>query len=342
MTAAGSGGGVGAPMTAAALPAPGDETRRALARRWRGQPGRLEVLYATVSDPKHGIGLWVHHELVSPLWGGAYVHGWCALFHPPAPPVLERVERRVLRAGETAAGEDGRWPAAGGAEAEPPALRGRAGQLAWDLAWDSPPHEAPLFTFPRWAWEREVLPGAQVVAVPSARFAGSVRVSGTPIGLSDEAKGAVAHIYGHGNAERWGWLHAELGGGEVLEVVAASSRLPGLSKLPPMSFVQLRAGGRDWPRDPLAAAALLRAELGLPRWRVGGTVGRWRLRAEVEMPLSQSVSVGYLDPDGASATCTNSEVADAEVVLEHRRGRWETAARWRLEGTAHAEIGTRP
>jgi hypothetical protein len=200
----------------------------------------------------------------------------------------------------------------------------------------------PLFTFPAWAWERETLPAAQVVAVPSARFEGTIRVGRDVLALSRRTRGAVSHIYGHGNALRWGWLHAELGGGDVLEIVSAVSRRPGLDHLPPLAFVQLRRGGRDWPRDPLAAAPLFRTELGLPIWRVRGTVGRWRLRAEVTIPEAQSVRVGYVDPDGESATCVNSEVAHAEIVLEHRRAIWEVEARWDLRAGAHAEIGSRP
>ncbi|HAM03151.1 MAG TPA: hypothetical protein DCQ30_13135 [Acidimicrobiaceae bacterium] len=322
-----------------------------LSPRWHGAPGRLEVVYATVSDPGRGLGLWVHHELLSPLEGEAVSHGWVALFRPPTPPVLERfgpqpapvstAPRHGGDGDENGSATAGGWPAAGDAVLEPPAMRGKAGALSWDLSWDEP-DAAPLFTFPSWAWEREVLPGAQIVPVPTAVFSGTVAVEGTAVALSPEARGGVAHIYGHGNAERWGWLHAELGDGDVLEVVAATSRRPGLDRLPPMPFVQVRLAAKDWPRDPLAAAPLLRARLGLPHWSVRGTVGRWRLRVEVDIPADQAVTLDYRDPDGAGATCTNSEVADADVVLEHRRSRWETEATWRLRGTAHAEIGSRP
>jgi hypothetical protein len=316
---------------------------RALAPRWRGQSERLEVWYATWTDPESGAGGWIHHELVAPVDGDAYVHGWAALFAPESEPVLERFGREsVTRSEQTAA--DGRWPSLPEAALEPPVLRGNAGRLAWDMRWEDGPAgpSTPLFTFPEWAWSREALPGAQIVPVPAARFAGTLSIDGTSSTLSEFACGNVAHIYGHGNAERWGWLHAELGGGDVLEIVAAVSRRPGLDRLPPLALVQLRAGGRDWPRDPLVAAPLFRTRLDLPTWQVRGTVGRWRLRVEVELPESKSVSLGYEDPDGATATCTNSEVANAEIVLEHRRRHWETASSWTLRGRAHAEIGTRP
>lgn len=233
---------------------------------------------------------------------------------------------------------------------DPPELRGVAGRVRWDLQIEmasvvsepSAGSVAPLFTFPEWAWRRELLPGAQVLPVPSAPVHGSVEVDGARIELSAHCRGGLAHIYGHGSAERWGWLHADLGDGDVLEIVSATGRRPGLERLPPFAFVQLRHGGRDWPADPAAAAVLFRTDLALPRWHVRGTVGRYRLQVDVTIPPEQAVAVRYTDPDRSTATCTNSELADVDIVLEHRRSRWETAAAWHLHGTAHAEVGTRP
>ena len=314
----------------------------ALARRWDGRPARLEVWYATLSDPGSGLGCWIHHEHVAPVAGAPFAHGWTAVFRPGTDPVLERFGPGPVRTG----GPDGALSAAGGAVLDPPRLHGAAGRCRWDLRWEKTGPEGgtppTLFTFPAWAWDRDVLPAAQVVPAPSTPFAGSIRVDDEEIALSPGARGGVSHIYGHGNAQRWGWLHADLGAGDVLEIVSAVSRRPGMRRLPPLAFVQLRLGGRDWPRDPLAAAPLFHTELGLPSWRVRGTVGRWRLRVEVTIPSADAVRVGYVDPDGAGATCTNSERADADIVLERRRAVWEVAARWSLRAGAHAEIGTRP
>jgi hypothetical protein len=284
-----------------------------LASRWRGQSHRLEVWYATITDGATGTGVWLHHELVAPADGGAaWTHGWVARFPVDGAPSYARY------------GPD---PAA------------TTHDERWGLSWGD--GGAPLYTFPKWAWEREVLPGAQVVPVPSAPVEGTVDVGGERMVLHD-ARGNLARIYGHGNAQRWGWLHADLGGGDVLEIVAGVPHRKGLTWLPPVPMVQLRVRGQDWPRDPMAAAPLFRARLGLPQWRVRGTVGRRRLRVEVDIPGARSVAVAYADPDGAPATCTNSERADAEIVIERWRRRWETERHWSLRGTAHAEIGTRP
>lgn len=308
---------------------------RALASpRWRGQPGRLEVWYATATDTGTGTGLWVHHELVSPTDGApAFAHGWAALFPPDGAPTVERFGPDPVAPRTTGDA----WLAAGDTLTAPGALTGSAGKLAWDLAWRY--GSAPVKTFPQWAWDREVLPAAQVVPAPTARFTGRVTVG--PTDLDFDGVGGVAHIYGHGNAERWGWLHADLGDGDVLEVVSAVSRRRGLSSLPPLGFVQLRVDGRDWPREPALTAALFRTRLALPTWTVTGTVGDRRLRVRVTQPADRCIAVDYADPDGAAAICTNTERADAEVTLERWRGRWRVEREWALTATAHAELGAR-
>jgi hypothetical protein len=290
-----------------------------------------------LSDPEAGAGFWLHNEVVAPTAGDPYVHGWAAVFMASRAPVVQRFgpEPRALA---THSGV----PTTEALSFSRSALAGSAGTIEWDLALSKSAPSRPLYTFPAWAWRSEALPGAQVLPVATATASGTMWVEGERITLTDRARGNIAHIYGQGNAERWGWLHAELGGGDVLEVVAAVSRRRGLRKLRPLPFLQLRLNGRDWPRDPLPAAFLMRADPRLPSWTVSGTLGRYRIRAEVHIDPSRSVTLEYVDPDGDTATCTNSELCDAEVVLERRLATWELVSRWQLDSCAHAEVGTRP
>jgi hypothetical protein len=293
-----------------------------LRSRWRGQPGRLEVWYTTLTDPRTGTGVWIHHELVAPTEGAAaWAHGWIVVFEPGGPPLLRR-----FGPGEWAA------PASGFALGDvryDGRLTGSAGEVSWRLE-DSGPPPTTLHTFPRWAWERELLPAAQVVPRPTAAYTGVVRVGERELTLSG-APGADARIYGHGNARRWCWLHAGLGAGEVCELVAAVSMRPGLDRLPPLPLLKLRLRDGDRPRDPLLAAPLLRARLGRCGFEVTGRLGRTPVRIEVELPDPGTVEVDYADPDGAALLCRNSLLADAEVRVGDRH--------WRLAGRAHAEVG---
>jgi hypothetical protein len=301
--------------------------------RWRGQPHRLEVWYATFTDPRSGDGYWLHHEVVAPDEGTAFAHGWCAIFPAADRPRAERFGPAAPDADTTA------WFSAAGAHVDGEALRGRAGDLGWDLVYVD--GSDPLYTFPAWSWEKEVLPASQIVPFPTARFSGSMAIGDTVVEL-DEAVGALARIYGHGNAERWAWLHADLGGGDVLEVVAGAPRKRGPISVPPVPLVQLRLGGVDWPDDSVKAAPRARAQVGLPRWTVKVVSGHRRLLVDVTLPPEASVALGYTDPDGATATCTNSERADADIVVQRWDDGWHDDRRWSLRGTAHAEVGTRP
>lgn len=308
--------------------------------KWSGEPGRTEVWYATLTEPQSGTGLWVHCEMVSPTLArgaGPYGHGWLALFPPDGSPICERFGPTPIAPGEPSC-----WFDADGVGAGPGYLRGSAGTISWDLRWeDATP---PLWTFPRVAWSRELLPAAQVVLAPAAVFEGEVASADGSVSF-DGARGGLAHIYGHGNAARWGWVHADLGGGDVLEIVSAVSTRPGLDKLPPLAFIRLRVDGRDWPAGVLPAVRT-RTMLSLPRWAVEGRIGMRRIRVSVVMPAERCVALEYFDPDGEAAVCTNTERADIEVgidrwTLDRRGGRWMSEREWSIRGTGHAEVGLR-
>ncbi|MFG2828282.1 hypothetical protein ACGFWI_12595 [Streptomyces sp. NPDC048434] len=321
-----------------------EDGSRHLAPRWRGEPGRTEVWYTTVTDPATGRGLWLHHELTAPTDGSpAFVHGWAAVF-PAADPDGPQGTVRHTRFGPEPwrGGEDGFR--ADGIVARPGHLEGAAGDFRWELT--ERPEDEPLFTFPRWSWRRPLLPAAQILPAARASYDGTVTYGGEKLTLQG-APGASARIYGHGNARRWAWLHADLGNGEVLEIVAAVSTRPGLRRLPPLVFLRLRRGGRTWPRRAERAAlgwlglGRFRAAIGRPDWRVTGRAGLRRIRVEVSLPAERTLRLDYADPDGSPAVCRNSETADAVVRLERWRGRWRTEEEWLLEGTAHTEVGER-
>ncbi|MFE0512268.1 hypothetical protein [Streptomyces sp. NPDC058964] len=312
-----------------------------LAPRWSGEPGRTEVWYTTVTDPASGSGLWLHHELTAPADGSApFAHGWAAVF-PKDGPV------RHARFGPAKWIPEAAGFSADGVAVRPGSLTGTAdgGALRWDLV--EQPLAEPLFTFPRWSWRRPLLPAAQILPAARARYDGTFTHDDTTLTLT-AAPGASARIYGHGNARRWAWLHADLGGGDVLEIVAAVSMRPGLRRLPPLVFLRLLHDGSTWPRRPerpavgWAGPGRFRAAIDLPTWRVSGRAGLRRIRVEVTQPPERTLALDYTDPDGTQAVCRNSERADAHVLVERWWvGGWRTEAEWTLNGTAHAEVGTR-
>ncbi len=104
-----------------------EEMRSAVAPRWQGKPGRLEVWYATLSGPSTQAGLWVHYETVAPTSGDApYAHGWATWFPPDGPPRTGRFGPAPVGPATGAA-----WFEAAGARAAHESLTGRAGSLSW-------------------------------------------------------------------------------------------------------------------------------------------------------------------------------------------------------------------
>lgn len=305
--------------------------------RWDGRPGRLEVWYTTFTDPASGTGYWLHHEIVAPRDGAKpFQHGWLAVFPPDEAPLVHRTgphDVRALRGGDPVA-ETGQTN-------RPERLRG--GGPGEDASWelDARFAQPPLYTFPRWAWRRELLPGAQVVATPGASFSGTVRV-GTREFAVREAPGASSRIYGHGNAQRWAWLHADLGDA-VLEIVTAVSTKPVLRRLPPLTFLRLRSADGELPAGSgLLSALRLRSHIDLPTWSVHGRLGRRRIDVEVHLPAAGTATLDYAEPSGERVVCRNSERADVTLTVSRRGGTgWRPERTWRSAGTAHAEVGGR-
>lgn len=302
--------------------------------RWSGETGRLEVWYATMTDAATGAGFWVHGETVasSSSGQGARAGGWAAWFPADGEPSWARVtgDDTVAPDSDHAAGFR-----CDGMVLDPEGTSGQAGGLEWELHWSVEDQE-PLWTFPRWAWRRSLLPAAQVVPAPTMTATGWVGDGETRHEVQGHAQ--AARIYGHGNASRWGWLHADLGDGDVIELVSAVSTRPLLRALPPLAFLRLRVGGVEVSRPRLACWGL-RSRLDLPHWQVRGRTQGLEVDVEVRLPEQRCVTIDYVDPDGSTATCTNSERADAVVQVTDQRGR---RRRWELDGTAHAEIGRRP
>ncbi|HEX9683062.1 MAG TPA: hypothetical protein VGA13_08265 [Acidimicrobiales bacterium] len=312
---------------------------------WDGTPGRMEVWYATGTDNATGAGWWFHAETVASVDGSEAVgHGWISLFPPDGAgePSTARWGRAPLERGR--AGQEGdTWWRAGGVAVEGTAtgcrLVGDADGASIDVTLTD--DSAPIWTYSRAAWDRHLLPGCQFVPLPAATGSGKIVVGDRALDVDGPAN--LARIYGHGNAQRWGWLHADLGGGDVLEVVAATARRPGLRKVPPLAAVQLRVDGEDWPSSPLKVLPRFRTSLALPTWTVRGTSAGRRIDIAVTQLPERCVALDYADPDGAPAVCTNTERADIEIRLEKKdAGSWATERTWSLAGTGHAEVGLRP
>ena len=188
--------------------------RSASAPRWRGKAGRLEVWYATLSDPQARAGCGFTGRR-SPRRGASMPT------RTAGPPGFRRTGRHLairpragfagLRTGEVRRRR--RFEPRGG----------RARSLAWEVTWKDTGRPS---TLPRPAWERELLPSAPVVPgrTPTADLAGSLSVDDA-VHQMDGWRGGVAHIYGHGDASHF-FVMPSLGGSVVVKRCPPSHTRP--------------------------------------------------------------------------------------------------------------------
>jgi hypothetical protein len=322
-----------------------EESRQMMNLRSNGSDPRLEVWYFTMTDEKTKIGCWFHVEAVTKTDGEIYIDYWLAVFYPDKAPgyyksgpvackIFEIEGKRYLGTKDQYHNEIISMPQL---RLWSEGVSGSVGECEFKFNWTDV--TKPLYTFPKWAWEKELLPAAQVLPGPAARIEGEVIIKTKHLKLA--GRGGLARIYGHGSAENWAWLHADLPNNAVLEIVLAKPRNKALSKLGYAGIVRLRYLNRDFPKDSIASAVLFKGKPDLPNWAIRGTVGRTRLSVMVEIPRDKSVEVPYVDPDSSKAYCVNSAVATASIILEKRKSKWQTVETWNLIGSAHAEVGYR-
>ena len=254
--------------------------------RWRGQPHRLEVWYATFTDPRTTDGYWLHHEVVAPDEGTAYAHGWCAVFPVDGPPRAERfgpappspTSQLVLGAGARVDGRAARRCRATSLGTSPTrTVRAAVHVPRVGVGEGGAPRVADR-AVPHRAVRGHRLrrgPDRRPRRAPSARWPASTATA-TPSGGAGCTPTSVA-----ATCSRW-WRARRASAGPVA--------------IPPVPLVQLRLDGDDWPDDSVKAAARARARVALPHWSVKAASGHRRLLVDVTVPPDASVALGLHRP----------------------------------------------
>lgn len=340
---------------------------------WRGQPGRYEVWYLTLTHQATGDGFWIRYTLEAPGGHGAGAHG-----PPYAALWFARGSRRPEGGGTF--GVHRRFPIAdlragtgpfqlhlGSAEFADDrqaqgrlrgALVGAGHDVSWDLTFR--PNSGVHRHMPDFAY----LGGGRlvdtVVQAPnlSVLLSGVIQVDGQTYTCQDEP-GGQSHLWGKKHAYSWAWAHCNAfeDGPEheraVFEALTAQVRR-GPVALPRLTMLTVYPDGLSG--EELA----FRGALQLLRNRSAYDPLSYHLvaeddRARVEGTLSARhedlVLTEYEDPDGEPAYCHNTVVGGCEVLIQRRRHQfpvvgaalsgWQDWRRLRTAGRAHWEWGAR-
>lgn len=315
--------------------------------QWHGQAPHYEVWYLTFAVPEKGLGIWIRYTLTVPRRvSERYSAVWFSLFDAHSPEAswgmrmafpLETLER----------------PSEGGIITQWGAVEGRTlrghlqspeHQVEWDLVLDEGflPVYRPL---PDWAYRSPIVPSRLTNVALSASVSGRLIVDGREVRVV-QAPGCQSHHWGRRLPKRWVWCHCS---------TFSSARLPlfeGLTLylplLPPLSVF-----GLWFPKEPKAFAAgdrvclrSLREALKVqtsaqfPLWSLSFVRDAWRYQLKVSAPPERFLRAVYDNPTGGQLYCHNTEIADAELIVEHRQGKvWQTAAHWQAQHSAFLEFG---
>ncbi len=312
--------------------------------RWDRGRGHYEVWYLTLNHLASGAGFWVRYTLEAPLRGQPSGQLWFAYFDAREPSRGFAINRKFPGT-DPESGKTPFWLRVGSATlchgSATGSIEGSGRSAAWELEW-TPAEQAHLH-LPRLAYRARFADTKVLSPTLQARFRGRIRIDGRELALNGDP-GCQTHLWGRKHAHSWAWSHCSSfreDPGAALETVTVRLRRLGLL-LPPISFLWLRAGGRDYSFRELHAIPLTRG-----RWETGAyRLSAYGLRAKLEAELTcrpgALVRASYFDPDGEPAFCHNTEVADCRARIWHRRGlRYETVAELTAERSAHFEYAGR-
>lgn len=302
------------------------------------EAGMYESFYLRAVAPDRALGAWirctVHKRRGQPPTGSV----WCTVFdatedspHAQSPFMHKTTTDRLSV-------PEGGWIAVGDTRLSPGVCEGSCGPASWSLRFV--PEDLELRHLPHRLLYRAPVPRTKLTSpAPSARFQGSLEVSGRRIEL-DGWRGMIGHNWGAEHAERWVWLHGIGfdGSPSAWIDVAVGRILLGGRMSPWVANGALSVEGRRTRLGGLLARGLTVAErphrctLSLPGGK-GVSV-----EARVQAPEGATAGWRYADPDGGEHDVLNCSVA-ALTLTVRRRG--EPARTLRTEHGAAYELGMR-
>ncbi len=318
--------------------------------KWQKQPGHYEVWYVTLTDPETGIGFWIRYTMVAPNEAPPTCSVWFMAMDPKDPS-RNVGEKLTLPIDSMKASTDPFSVRMNGSSLSD---FGASGSIAsngkkysWDLSWQPrlPEYSLvhPLLRKAKIAKTIAVLPHADI------EIDGVIEMDGNTLQISG-ARGGQAHLWGSKHATRWTWTHCNdfTSGGQQLRNTffdGVSIFVPRFGReLGPNTPVVARVGGRDLKLTGPVGVMRNKSDFGPTFWNFEAKGHKHKLKGEVSTRREDLVGVTYHDPDGESAYCYNTEIADMVLELYTRdglRGEWRKTDHMESEGRAHFEYAQR-
>ena len=302
---------------------------------WRGETGKYEVWFLTLTDPAGGRGYWIRSTILAPRKGPVTAEVWFTVCDRADQSRSFGLHRRfglgdLLVANESFEVRIGDALMSSGAASG--SLEGAGHRARWELTY--PTGEPTYRLLPRGLYRAGVTPTRPFSPNVDTTVSGVIEVDGE-ISKVHDARAQQGHLFGWRHPERWAWGHcAEFVEEEAVVQAVTAQQRRGPFVSPFATFVGIRWQG-EWIR---LSKWTTRRPFGLGTWPINLESRRWRLTGRIEAPARAMVMAKYEDPDGRPRYAHHSDVASARLALFQRKaGGFEEVALLEARGTAHAE-----
>lgn len=318
---------------------------------WDGRSApHYEVWFLTLNNRASQRGFWFRYTLESPISLNEHAKPsaalWAASFNRKSPDRNFGLKREFAINQFAFEGQEGFRLRIGDGQLSPSSAAGRIENGDHSIEWD-------LTYVPCGITYHHISRALIRLARPSSfvcspnldtRFSGRISVDGEHINLEQEP-GCQSHLWGRKHVDEWVWVHSnafENHPGTVFEGLAARPRRAG-QMLPPIQSLYLRHRGEEHRFTRLRLAEQWQRRLGMGYWSFSAMNSRVYIEGTAQCRVRDMLQANYLDPDGESLFCVNSEVANLKIRLFRRTHgvRWRHVETIKAYATAHVEHASR-
>ncbi len=280
--------------------------------------GHYESFFVRANHPARPLAFWIRYTLFSPKRHPENALGelWAIVFDGETGQHV--AVKQEVPFGQCTFKTSEFFVTVSDARLEPGRLQGVATSdghtITWDLSFGG--ESLPLFLLPLNLYEARLPKAKSLVALPLARFTGSLSVDGKAIAVSDWA-GSQNHNWGAQHADRYAW--GQVAGFDndpdsFLEMATARLKI-GPVWTPFLTPIVLRHHGEEIALNTLLQTIRARASFDYFTWHFDSRTDAVRVEGTISAPREAFVGLRYSNPPGGIKQCLNTKLASCELTV---------------------------
>jgi hypothetical protein len=297
--------------------------------RYRGQPqGHYESFFQRANHPQRPLAFWIRYTVFSPKGHPENAIGelWAVFFNGETNShVAVKKEVPFKECVFSTTAFDCRI---GDARLSPQGLIGAAEKgtdsIPWDLTYQGA--SAPLLLLPFRLYHTKLPAAKSLVALPLARFSGTLKVNGETIEVMNWL-GSSNHNWGFKHTDLYAW--GQVAGFDTepdsfLELATARLKI-GPFWTPAFTPIVFRHGGKEHALNGLLQVVRAHGLFDYFTWRFKSETPKVEVEGIITAPREAFVGLTYYNPPGGTKTCLNSKIASCTLLFKDKeQGTLET------------------